>query len=81
MSPLVLGLLVLLVLCVLYYFLVIRNHVAKLKLYKPAQLINSQSANDSTYQIAQIVITDLNGASLTAADLKFIIELNVAVND
>jgi len=61
---------IVLVIILVYYFVLAKSKVARIRLYKPESLVNSQSGDDSSYQIAQVVLFDSDGKALSAADLK-----------
>ena len=69
MNTLVLAVAVVLIVILVYYFVLSKRTISRIKFYKPSDLINSQSADESTYQIAQIVLFDSNGTPLTASDV------------
>lgn len=69
MSSLAIGLIVVLVLVAVYYFVLMKSKVAKVRLYKPKSLIDSQDPDESTYQIAQVVIVNSDGFALGVSDL------------
>lgn len=69
MNSLTIGVILLLVLVLVYYFVLMKPKVAKVRLYKPKALIDSQNADESTYQIAQVVIVNSDGVALGASEL------------
>lgn len=69
MSPLAIGLIVLALLVIVYFLVLKKPKIARIKLYKPKELVDKQAADDSTYQVAQVVLFDHAGQALKPADV------------
>ncbi len=67
MDSLAIG--VILVLVLVYYFFLMKSKVAKVRLFKPKALIDLQNDDESTFQIAQVVLVNSDGVALGASDL------------
>lgn len=67
----IIGTIIVLLVVAFYYFFVIKMRIAKIRIYKPADLIKNQDADSSTYQIAQVILFDSAGIALKSSDFKF----------
>lgn len=69
MSPMVIGLIVLALLVVVYFMVLKKPKIARVKLYKPKELVDKQSVDDSTYQVAQVVLINSSGNALKTSEV------------
>lgn len=62
---------IVLVVILVYYFLVFKkNHIARVRLYKPKELFMNHLDDNTTYQIAQVVLFNSDGVALNAPELE-----------